>query len=124
MLPVTPQMLQSLGKVTRAPGPRVPGTPGQIVAIPVSGNGATPKAASSAASVQLPVVPVVLSAPQRLNLQQQQPQQQQQSATQTGAAKTNFISPILDHSGSRKRQDTDHEHGSERCVKSTKDDLM
>nr|SVE88827.1 EOG090X0B66 [Daphnia sinensis] len=50
-------------------------------------------------AVQLPVVPVVLSTPQRLNQQQQQGK--------------NFISPILDHSGSRKRQDADHDHGSE-----------
>lgn len=95
----TPQMLQSLGRVTRAPGPRNQVAPGQILAIPLStGNGSTPGGKNT--PVQLPVVPVVLSTPQRLN---QQPQQGK-----------NFISPILDHSGSRKRQDNDHDHGSER----------
>lgn len=111
VLAATPQMLQSLGRVARAPGPRAM-TAGQILAIPLStGNGA-PNAAK-ASSVQLPIVPVVLSAPQRLNQQHQQhtqvavtPQQQQQGK--------NFITPILDHTGSRKRQDLDHEHGSER----------
>lgn len=96
-------MLQSLGRVARAPGPRGQVAAGQILAIPLSsGNGSTP--GSKSAAVQLPVVPVVLSTPQRLNQQQQQQQQQGK----------NFISPILDHSGSRKRQDPDHEHGSER----------
>jgi hypothetical protein len=91
-------MLQSLGRVTRAPVPRGQVAAGQILAIPLSsGNGSTLSNKNTA--VQLPVVPVVLSTPQRLN-------QQQQSK--------NFISPILDHSGSRKRQDPDHEHGSER----------
>ncbi|XP_046449973.1 transcription factor Dp-1-like [Daphnia pulex] len=98
VLAATPQMLQSLGRVTRAPGPRGQVAAGQILAIPLSsGNGSTPSNKNTA--VQLPVVPVVLSTPQRLNQQQQQGK--------------NFISPILDHSGSRKRQDPDHEHGSE-----------
>ena len=97
----TPQMLQSLGRVARAPGPRGQVAAGQILAIPLSsGNGSTPGIKNTA--VQLPVVPVVLSTPQRLNQQQQQQQGK------------NFISPILDHSGSRKRQDPDQEHGSER----------
>ncbi len=112
-MPVTPQLLQSLGaRVARAPGPRTPVPAGQILAIPVAGNGtaATPKT-----NVQLPMMPVVLSTPQRLNQQHQlvQQQQQQQQQQQAGGNKT-FISPILDHSGSRKRQDPDHEHGSER----------
>ena len=90
-------MLQSF---TRVPGPKGPVPGSQIVAIPISnaGNGATPN--TKAAAVQLPVVPVVLSAPQRLNQQQQN--------------NKNFISPILDHSGSRKRQDHDHDFNSER----------
>lgn len=102
MLAATPQMLQSLGRVARAPGPRGQVAAGQILAIPLSsgnGNGSSPATKNTA--VQLPVVPVVLSTPQRLNQQQQQQGK-------------NFISPILDHSGSRKRQDPDHEHGSER----------
>lgn len=99
----TPQMLQSLGRVARAPGPRGQVAAGQILAIPLSSsNGPSP--ANKNTTVQLPVVPVVLSTPQRLNQQQQQGK--------------NFISPILDHSGSRKRQDPDHEHGSERLVSS------
>ena len=102
-------MLQSLGRVARAPGPRGQVAPGQILAIPLSsGNGSSP--ATKNPAVQLPVVPVVLSTPQRLNQQQQQQQPQQQQQQQG----KNFISPILDHSGSRKRQDNDHEHGSER----------
>lgn len=92
-------MLQSLGRVARAPVPRGQVAAGQILAIPLSsGNGSTQSNKNTA--VQLPVVPVVLSTPQRLNQQQQQGK--------------NFISPILDHSGSRKRQDPDHDHGSER----------
>ena len=104
VLPVTPQMLQSLGRVARAPGPRAV-TPGQIVAVPVANNGTS----LTARNVQMPVVPVVLSTPQRLNQQQQQQQQLQQQQQQA----KNFISPILDHSGSRKRQDPDNDHGSE-----------
>lgn len=93
-------MLQSLGRVARAPGIRAPAG-SQLVAIPLaSGNGAASGAKSG--PVQLPSMPVVLSTPQRLN------QQQQQSK--------NFISPILDHSGSRKRQDVDHDHSTERFV--------
>ena len=104
-------MLQSLGQVTRVPGPKGPVPGSQIVAIPISsaGNGATHNAKATA--VQLPVVPVVLSTPQRLNQQQQQQNSK------------NFISPILDHSGSRKRQDPDHDHGSERYIKLTNSSL-
>merc|ERR1712071_213533 len=100
VLAATPQMLQSLGRVARAPGNRAP-VAGQLVAIPLaSGNGSATVAKSGA--VQLPSLPVVLSTPQRLNQQQQQQQQSK-----------NFISPILDHSGSRKRQDVDHDHSTE-----------
>ena len=113
MLAATPQMLQSLGRVARAPGPRAL-TAGQFLAIPLStGNGAASAVKGSA--VQLPIVPVVLSTPQRLS---QQPQQQTQILVtpkqEPGTQGKNFVTPILDHTGSRKRQDTDHEHGSER----------
>jgi len=116
VLAATPQMLQSLGRAARAPGARAP-VAGQLVAIPLaSGNGSTTVAKSGA--VQLPSVPVVLSTPQRLNQQQQQqPQQQQQQQQpqqpQQQQQSKNFISPILDHSGSRKRQDVDHDHSTE-----------
>nr|SVE93807.1 EOG090X0B66 [Scapholeberis mucronata] len=99
----------SLGRVARAPGPRGQVTPGQILAIPLSSGNGQAQPNKNHGGVQLPVVPVVLSAPQRLNQQQQQQQQHQQALQQA----KNFISPILDHSGSRKRQDADHEHGSE-----------
>ena len=102
VLTATPQMLQSLGRVARAPGIRAP-VGGQLVAIPLaSGNGAASGAKSG--PVQLPSMPVVLSTPQRLNQQQQQQQSK------------NFISPILDNSGSRKRQDIDRDHSTERLV--------
>lgn len=110
VLAATPQMLQSLGRVARAPGPRAM-TAGQILAIPLStGNGAASAAKTSA--VQLPIVPVVLSTPQRLN--QQQTQVLVTPKQEPGTQGKNFVTPILDHSGSRKRQETDHDHGSER----------
>ena len=95
-------MLQSLGRVARAPGTRAP-VAGQLVAIPLAGGNGSAAGTKSGPGVQLPSVPVVLSTPQRLNQQQQQQSK-------------NFISPILDHSGSRKRQDIDHEHNTERYV--------
>jgi len=99
VLAATPQMLQSLGRVARAPGTRAP-VAGQLVAIPLAGGNGSAAGTKSGPGVQLPSVPVVLSTPQRLNQQQQQQSK-------------NFISPILDHSGSRKRQDIDHEHNTE-----------
>jgi len=116
VLAATPQMLQSLGRVARAPGPRQPGqapVAGQLVAIPLgNGNQAAAGATGSKAAGHpvLPVLPVVLSTQHRTN---QQPQQQAQQPQQQQQSK-NFISPILDHSGSRKRpQDVDHDHSTE-----------
>lgn len=97
----TPQMLQSLGRVARPAGTSGPRGPvGQLVAIPFNNSNSSATGNSKQpAPVQLPVLPVVLSTQQRGNQQQQG---------------KNFISPILDHSGSRKRQDVDHDHSIER----------
>ncbi|XP_011151845.1 transcription factor Dp-1 isoform X3 [Harpegnathos saltator] len=96
------QVLSSNAHILRTISLQSPSTPGQrLVTIPLQNT----KMATSKSGE-----PVMTKTIQLTSAQMQQQQQQQQSNTQQlvkDATGKTFISPILDHSGSRKRQDID-----------------
>ncbi|EFN73759.1 Transcription factor Dp-1 [Camponotus floridanus] len=108
------QVLTSNAQVLRTISLQSPSTPGQrLVTIPLQNT----KMATSKAGEPMMTKTIQLTSAQMSDIkqalvsqQQQQQQQQQQSNTSQlvkDATGKTFISPILDHSGSRKRQDVE-----------------
>lgn len=102
-----PQVLSSNAQVLRTISLQSPSTPGQrVVTIPLQNT----KMATSKSGEPVMTKTIQLTSAQMSDIKQAIVSQQQQSNTpqlvKDATGKT-FISPILDHSGSRKRQDID-----------------
>ncbi|CAK9800290.1 Transcription factor Dp-1 [Anthophora quadrimaculata] len=107
------QVLSSNAQVLRTISLQSPSTPGQrLVTIPLQNTKlATTKAGEPVLTKTIQLTSAQMSdIKQAIVSQQQQQQQQQQSSNQQlvkDASGKTYISPILDHSGSRKRQDVE-----------------
>ncbi|EFN88707.1 Transcription factor Dp-1 [Harpegnathos saltator] len=106
------QVLSSNAHILRTISLQSPSTPGQrLVTIPLQNTKmATSKSGEPVMTKTIQLTSAQMSDIKQAIVSQQQQQQQQQSNTQQlvkDATGKTFISPILDHSGSRKRQDID-----------------
>ncbi|XP_003393305.1 transcription factor Dp-1 [Bombus vosnesenskii] len=106
------QVLSSNAQVLRTISLQSPSTPGQrLVTIPLQNTKlATTKAGEPVLTKTIQLTSAQMSDIKQAIVSQQQQQQQQQSGNQQivkDASGKTYISPILDHSGSRKRQDVE-----------------